>query len=132
MGTMAECRACKRQGPLLFLPLGLHPPANAFLRPEDLGRPEARFPLDAHACLGCGLIQVPDHVPADFFRHYLYVPSAATTMHSHFDELAETLHRRHLTDGGLLVDIGSNDGLFLSFARGGAAAVCSASNRPPT
>jgi hypothetical protein len=112
---MASCRACGHPEPLLFLPLGEHPPANAFLPADRLHLPEACFPLDAHVCLSCALIQVPDHVPPGFFHHYLYVPSAATTMHRHFEALAEAL-LPSLADGRLLVDIGSNDGLFLSFA----------------
>jgi hypothetical protein len=112
---MASCRACGHPEPLLFLPLGEHPPANAFLPADRLHLPEACFPLDAHVCLSCALIQVPDHVPPGFFHHYLDVPSAATTMHRHFEALAEAL-LPSLADGRLLVDIGSNDGLFLSFA----------------
>jgi hypothetical protein len=46
-----------------------------FLRAEQLAEPEPRFPLDVHACLDCGLIQVRDNVPAEYFRHYVYVPS---------------------------------------------------------
>lgn len=98
----------------MFLPLGDHPPANAFLRRDQLDRPEARFALDTHACLDCGLIQVPNVIPPDFFRLYLYVPSASDTMHEHFGALA-ALVRKELaaSPDDLVVDIGSNDGLFL-------------------
>jgi len=100
---------------LMFLPLGNHPPANAFVRPEQLCRPEPAFSLDTHVCLDCGLIQVPNVIPADFFRNYVYVPSASDTMHEHFAELARFVTRDLLSaSDGLVVDIGSNDGLFLS------------------
>lgn len=112
---MTECRGCKSARLYRFLELGDHPLANGFLREEQLAEPEARFPLDVHACLDCGLIQVADQVPAGYFRHYVYVPSAADTMHVHFAELAETLASRFLADpDALAVDIGCNDGLFLS------------------
>ena len=102
----------------LFLPLGEHPPANAFLRREQLDEPEARWDLNTFACLNCGLVQVPNRIPPDFFRHYLYVPSASPQLHDHFASLAGTLRDRFLAgDGGLLVDIGSNDGLFLGAAQ---------------
>jgi SAM-dependent methyltransferase len=99
---------------LMFLPLGSHPPANAFLGADQLGRPEASWPLNTHVCLGCGLIQVPNVIPPGFFRHYLYVPSASDTMHEHFSELARVVATLVPgTDDGLIVDIGCNDGLFL-------------------
>ena len=99
----------------MFLPLGSHPPANAFLRGEQLSTGAPAFGLDTHACLSCGLIQVPNVIPADFFREYVYVPSAAATMHEHFAALAGSVKKTLLPNpGDLVVDIGSNDGLFLS------------------
>jgi SAM-dependent methyltransferase len=100
---------------LMFLPLGDHPPANAFVRPNQLGQPEPAFALDTHVCLDCGLIQVPNVIPPDFFRNYVYVPSASDTMHQHFAELAGFVRDRLARAADdLVVDIGSNDGLFLS------------------
>jgi C-methyltransferase C-terminal domain/Putative zinc binding domain/Methyltransferase domain len=114
IGEMKVCRACKSERVQLFLPLGAHPPANRFLTAAELEQPEPRLPLNAHVCLDCALIQVPDQLPPDFFRHYLYVPSMSTTAQRHFAELAETLVRRlALRRDALVVDIGCNDGLFL-------------------
>src|SRR5262249_61547537 len=69
-----------------------------------------------HVCLDCALIEVPNCIPPDFFRDYVYVPSASQTMHEHFAELARKLVPL-AGPGGLVVDIGSNDGLFLGFMR---------------
>lgn len=113
---MTTCRTCKSNNLYLFLPLGDHPLANGFLRPEQLPEQEARFPLDVHVCLDCGLIQVADQVPAEYFRHYVYIPSSADAMHGHFAGLADVLAHRFLeSNDALTVDIGCNDGLFLSF-----------------
>ncbi|MBA2462462.1 MAG: class I SAM-dependent methyltransferase [Actinobacteria bacterium] len=115
---MTTCRTCKSDRLYLFLPLGDHPLANGFLREEQLAEPEAHFPLDVHVCLDCGLIQVDDQVPAGYFRHYVYIPSAADAMHGHFAGLAESVAERFLGSAdALTVDIGCNDGLFLSFLR---------------
>lgn len=100
---------------MLFLPMGDHPPANMFVRPEDRALPQPSFPLNTQACLECGMIQVADQIPEDFFAHYLYVPSSANTMHAHFEGLAGVLTRLAGGDG-LIVDIGCNDGLMLGFA----------------
>lgn len=112
--TLDACRTCLSSDLTLFLPMGNHPPANMFVRPEELEKDQPAYPLNTQACLNCGLIQVADQIPADFFRHYLYVPSGAATMHTHFAELAQVLEKR--AQGGLIVDIGCNDGLMLSAA----------------
>jgi SAM-dependent methyltransferase len=109
---MTTCRACLASDPYLFLPLGNHSPAQMLIRPEDLGREQPSFPLDAQVCLKCGLIQIADQIPPDFFRHYLYVPSGASTMHGHFRELADVVAAE--AADGLIVDIGCNDGLLLA------------------
>ena len=115
MSIMTACRACTSDRMLMFLPLGAHPPANAFVRPDRLSTPEPVFDLDTHVCLSCGLIQVPNVIPPDFFRNYVYVPSASDTMHEHFRALAATLEESlRLGPRDLVVDIGANDGLFLS------------------
>lgn len=111
MERLEHCRACLAPQPYLFLAMGNHPPANMFVRPAEVDELQPSFSLNTQACLHCGLIQIADQIPEDFFRHYLYVPSGATTMHHHFGELAETL-KQH-ADGGLIVDIGCNDGLLL-------------------
>ncbi|WP_395327357.1 class I SAM-dependent methyltransferase [Novosphingobium sp. BL-8H] len=110
--VLHTCRACLAPDPYLFLPLGDHAPGQMLIAPEDLDKPQPAFPLNTQVCLQCGLIEIADQVPGDFFRHYLYVPSGATRMHSHFADLAAVLAER--AGGGLIVDIGSNDGLLLS------------------
>ncbi|MED5545993.1 MAG: class I SAM-dependent methyltransferase [Pseudomonadota bacterium] len=110
--TLTACRACKAPSPYLFLPLGDHAPAQMLIRPEDLDRPQPAFPLNTQVCLECGLIEIADQIPADFFRHYLYVPSGAARMHTHFHDFAEVL--AGIAGEDLIVDIGSNDGLLLA------------------
>jgi SAM-dependent methyltransferase len=99
----------------LVLSLGRHPLANAFVADADRARPESTFPLDLFVCEDCALLQVADQVPPGFFRHYLYVPSAADTGRRHLAGLARWLLDAALVSpGGRVVDIGCNDGLFLS------------------
>lgn len=118
MTTMTRCRACTSDNLLMYLPLGEHPVANAFLRPDQVDAPEALWPLDTHVCLDCALIQIPDQVPADFFVDYLYLPSASATMHDHFRDTARRFRERLITaPGQRVVDIGCNDGLLLGACR---------------
>lgn len=111
---MSACRACTSRDLFLYLPLGEHPPANAFLKPEQLNGVERKFPLDTHVCLTCALIQVPDILPPDFFEDYVYIPSASDTMHRHFAAAAHRYKTELVNDPkDLVVDIGCNDGLLL-------------------
>src|SRR3546814_350022 len=96
--------------------MGDHPPAQAFIRSGDVAKDQPAFPLNTQVCLECGLIQVADQIPPDYFRHYLYVPSGAATMHTHFRGLAEVVTEK--ANGGLVIDIGCNDGLMLMAANG--------------
>jgi SAM-dependent methyltransferase len=112
MALMTRCRACLTRSPHVFLPMGDHPPANSFVRSEDVLKQQPVYPLDTQVCLECGLIEVEDQVPEGFFEHYLYVPSGATLMHTHFGELAAIMKKEAGND--LVVDIGCNDGLLLS------------------
>ena len=114
MPEMTACRACKSKNLYMFLPLGDHPPANAFVTPQQAAAgPQPAFPLDVSVCLDCGVVEVPDMLPPDFFQDYHYVPSASATMHAHFADFARLVAARHGGPDALVVDIGANDGLFL-------------------
>jgi SAM-dependent methyltransferase len=99
----------------MFLALGKHPPANAFLSKKQLKFSEAKFPLRIFVCLDCALIQVKDYIPKNFFVRYFYLPSASNQMIKHFEQLAKILTKKfQLSKKSLVVDVGSNDGTFLS------------------
>ncbi|MBA2269741.1 MAG: class I SAM-dependent methyltransferase [Chthoniobacterales bacterium] len=124
MEKMTSCRACKGKNLFMCLALGDHPPANGFLRADQLDKPEARFPLNTHVCLDCGLIEVPDNVPPNFFRNYVYVPAGATTMFTHFEAFAEKMVRDYTkSSDDLIIDIGCNNGLFLGYCKDKGARV---------
>ena len=110
-----SCRGCKSPALTRILSLGVQPPANAFLRSEDLGAPEMAFPLDVYFCRSCSLVQMRDIVsPELLFRNYLYVSSTSPTFVAHFKSFAETVAARFtLGSQSLAVDIGSNDGILL-------------------
>ncbi|MHA6266514.1 class I SAM-dependent methyltransferase [uncultured Aliiroseovarius sp.] len=112
--TLSKCRTCGSENLFLFLPMGAHPPANMFAKTADPAQKQPAFDLNTQACLECGLIQVADQVPDAFFEDYLYVPSGAATMHEHFAGLAAVACEK--AGGGLIVDVGCNDGLMLGHA----------------
>ena len=100
--------------------LGLQPLANSFIRPEEVGKPEPRYPLELARCTACGHVQLSVTVPPEImFRNYLYVSGTSDTIPAHFAAYAKDVAERFVPKGGLVVEIGSNDGTLLrAFDRG--------------
>lgn len=95
-----------------MLNLGTQPLANDFRRE---GEPRAGFaPLEVLFCPRCALAQLSVVVdPTVLYSRYSYVTSPSATMRKHFLALhAEILAEQQ---PGPVVEIGSNDGLFLAF-----------------
>ncbi len=122
MGDSSGCLVCSSQGVEQFLDLGRTALANKFLSEEELERREDRYPLRVGFCHSCGHVQLMDRVPPSaMFTDYLYVSSASDTLRAHFDDLSDTLVKRHrLGPDDLVIDIGCNDAsLLASFRRQG-------------
>ena len=109
------CRVCTGKSLKKVLSLGKTPPANAFLRKEDLGKPESSFPLELAFCNSCGFVQLTHVVtPELLFKDYVYVSSTSPVFVEHFKQLAdEIISRFKLAQNSLVIDIGSNDGILL-------------------
>ncbi len=110
-----QCRSCDSRNGTLLLDLGLQPLANNLLRPEDLGRPEPKFPLRLAVCQSCWLMQITDLVPpVDLFSEYLYFSSFSDALLRHSREAVECHIRNFgLNEQSHVVEIASNDGYLL-------------------
>jgi novobiocin biosynthesis protein NovU/D-mycarose 3-C-methyltransferase len=109
----AACRVCARKGMASVVCLGRTPLANDF-RPRGAA-PSARHPLHVMHCESCELTQLANSVaPEQLFSEYAYFSSASRPVIDHGLELSR-FARRELDPpaGGLVVDIGSNDGYLL-------------------
>jgi novobiocin biosynthesis protein NovU/D-mycarose 3-C-methyltransferase len=102
--------------------LGRQPLANAFAGPNDVHSPF--YPLEVLLCPRCNLAQLSVVVPtATLYSNYAYTTSNSDTMRQHFGELWAEVGKECTPES--VVEIGSNDGLFLAYAREhGADAVC--------
>lgn len=110
-----SCRACLKEGLVEVLNLGDQPPSNAFVAPADLKQPEPRFPLELRLCESCGMVQLGHVVPPELlFRSYLFFTSSSKWMADHFGKLMTENAAEFVPPGGLVVEIGSNDGTALS------------------
>lgn len=109
-----ECRICnttlKR-----FLDLGRQPIANNFLANGDLTN-ETFYHLEVFFCPECYTVQIGD-CPAKediFNEEYAFFTSTSEYMKRHFKMLADEIKEKYLPNNGFIVEIGSNDGTFLS------------------
>jgi hypothetical protein len=114
------CRMCKRTTLTKFLDLGFSPPADRFLRKDQMREPETYYPLEVMLCMNCGLAQLGYVVsPEILYRHdYPYESSLTATGRQHWHEFAHNVSTRlRLGSDDLVVDIGSNVGTLLDAFR---------------
>ena len=98
MSFAFQCRSCGSARGTLVLDLGTQPLANNLLRPEDLSKPEPKFPLRLAVCESCWLLQILDLVPpVQLFSEYLYFSSFSDLMLRHAKAAAE----RYIQEFGL-------------------------------
>ena len=110
-----RCFICDSENLSLFLSLGHQPPSDAFLRKEDLTKPETSYPLDVYFCGQCGLVQLGYAVdPEILFRDYVYSSGTNNILKKHFKDFVDALVKAYeLSSASLAVDVGSNDGSLL-------------------
>ena len=112
-----DCRLCGSRRLTLVFALTATPPANAFVPASAKAARQACFPLDVFFCEDCGHVQLRDVVdPRVLFENYVYVSGTSPVFVRHFEDYARAvLDRFRAPPGGLVVDIGSNDGTLLGF-----------------
>ena len=109
------CRICGGTDLEKILDLGEMPPANSFLKKENLSAPEQKFPLTIYYCENCKLVQLLDVVnPNILFRSYNYLTSASKPLIEHFRKMGDDIVSRFIQDPReIVVEIGGNDAVLL-------------------
>ncbi len=115
MPEALRCRSCGSTHSLPVIDLGLQPLANNLLRPEDLEKPEPRFPLAVFVCGDCWLMQITETVPpVDLFSDYIYFSSFSDAMLRHARAAVEKhIAEKKLGKDSFVIEIASNDGYLL-------------------
>jgi SAM-dependent methyltransferase len=111
-----KCRHCNTELELEFLDLGNAPPSNAYLKYDDLRKPEVTYPLRILTCTNCWLVQTEDYAKADalFSEDYAYFSSTSKGWLRHAAAYCEMITARlGLTAGSFVVELASNDGYLL-------------------
>tara|TARA_B100001029_G_scaffold106083_1_gene87493 strand:- start:409 stop:2952 length:2544 start_codon:yes stop_codon:yes gene_type:complete len=109
---VTSCRVCGG-GFNHYLSLGLSPLANNLNdKKNDLND---LYPLDLNFCNQCSNTQLSVVVPPEkMFDNYLYLSSTSQDFKDHFVNIAKELKTDlKLKNTSIVVDIGSNDGIFL-------------------
>jgi hypothetical protein len=117
-----DCRLCASRDLELVVQLEPTPLADQYVPAQRLEHPQETYPLDLFLCRGCGHVQLLDVVsPEAIYDDYIYETSNSLGLPQHFDGYAQSvMNHVNPADGGLVVDIGSNDGTLLrSFQKRG-------------
>ncbi len=111
------CRLC--HGTPLELALSMRPTpiADAYVSAEQAGQSQESYPLDLFLCRSCGHVQLVTVIdPKILFCNYRYTTSTSAGLADHFRQSCDDILKRFpQATGGLIVDIGSNDGTYLRF-----------------
>lgn len=108
-----NCRVCNENKLNTFLSLGLSPLANNLIITKF--EKFKFYPLELNLCENCFNVQLSVSVPKkEMFDSYLYLSSTTESFRNHFFEFAKKIKQElNLNKKSLVVDIGSNDGIFL-------------------
>jgi len=108
-----SCRSCGNKHLERVASLGESPLANNLTNSFD--EKSETFPLEMNYCVKCHNCQLSVVVPPEkMFDNYVYTSSTAASFRKHFEDAAvKYINELGLNADTLVVDIGSNDGIFL-------------------
>jgi 2-polyprenyl-3-methyl-5-hydroxy-6-metoxy-1,4-benzoquinol methylase len=111
------CRFCKSPLSVTFADLGMSPPSNAYLKPEQINLMERFYPLHAWVCESCKLVQLEEfESPAEIFSEYAYFSSFSDSWLKHAEKYVEMMIGRFgFNTQSQVVEIASNDGYLLQY-----------------
>ncbi len=98
-----------------FMSFGKMPIANGFLKKKDFKK-EFFFKMEVGFSKDISLFQLNDHPKPKlmFNKNYPFFTGSSQGMINHFKEYSSWIKKHYLKNNGNLIEIGSNDGTFLS------------------
>ena len=110
-----NCRLCESKSLVKVLGLAPTPAADSYIPAQLLDQPQDEIPLDLYRCSSCGHVQIGYVIDAEeVYLNYIYETASTLGLDGHFSECADDIVGRFSPKpGGLVVDIGSNDGCLL-------------------
>lgn len=109
------CRLCGSDRLSKVMPLKPTPVGDLYLPAEKHPEKLESFSLDVFQCGPCGHVQLRAIVDPEYlYTDYIYTTSSSLGLPDHFHAYAKTVCKKlGLRAGGLVVEIGSNDGTML-------------------
>jgi hypothetical protein len=112
-----NCRLCKSKNLKTALVLTPTPAADSYLKKNELKKELKKIPLTIMLCKKCGHSQLSHVINAkQVYLNYIYETASTLGLDNHFKTCAdEVIEKYNPRKKGLVVDIGSNDGILLYF-----------------
>ena len=114
---MHKCIVCEEGNTYKVIELGYHPPADTFLKRDQISLPRKRYPLNCFLCKKCGHLQNEYIVPQEeryVENDYSYTSSNSKISREHWRRYCITVSNYvHLEPSDHVIEFGSNDGYLL-------------------
>lgn len=112
-----DCRLCESIKIEKVLSLTPTPPADSYVSKSDIDLKQKTIPLDLYLCSDCGNAQLGHVIDAhEVYTNYIYETASTLGLGDHFKKTCNTIcFKFNPKKGGLVVDIGSNDGILLKY-----------------
>ena len=110
-----NCRLCESNNLNIVLKLTPTPPADSFIPKDQLSIKQDLIPLELYLCEDCKHTQIGHVIDAEeVYLNYIYETASTLGLGEHFKECAKSVVEKYEPkNGGLVIDIGSNDGILL-------------------
>jgi len=112
------CRFCNNELKHTFVDLGMSPVSNANIKPENLQSKEKFYPLHAHVCEKCFLVQLEEfESPKQIFNdEYAYFSSFSESWLKHCKNYTNMISEKlSLSQKSKVIEIACNDGYLLQY-----------------
>ena len=110
-----ECRLCKSKDFNKVLELTPTPWADDYRKKEKITE-QKTVPLDLYQCKSCFHVQLKDIIEAEeIYLNYTYETESTLGLGEHFISTADEIIKIYNKNSGLVIDIGSNDGILLKY-----------------
>jgi len=113
-----SCRCCGSRNVEIVLDLGKQPWGNNYITIED-NKECPKYPLELYFCHECTMAQIGYTVPKEImFVDHGYLSGTTKSLKQHFSQVSDRiLSHKSIGSKEYVLDIGGNDGTFLSFFR---------------